>query len=416
MALLLLIAQGSAWAVSDGASHLFVNLQPSVYQIRVIDLGSGDKYTIGSGFLVSEQGHIATNFHVVSAFVHEPDKYQLEYVTHKEEVFDVELLTVDVVHDLAVLKAQSTSSEYLPLSETELMNGERIFSMGNPHDLGMTIIEGNFNGLLQHSRYRKILFSGSLNSGMSGGPAINRNGEVIGINVSTGGEQISFLVPVSHLATLLEKARGLEEPEYSKAFLGQSLFEDQERFYSGVLAKPFESEVLGEVRVATDLSDSLKCWGRSVDNESSDQPATYLGALQHCRSEDRIYLSRGFYLGAFYYDYEWLTTESLGALEFYHYVSRRYRHNTPGSSRSRENVGDYHCTNSVIELSQQSWKISTCLRQYQDYPMLFDATLLMVSVGYSDKALIAKIGASGISRENATQVFRRFMERIEWIQ
>ena len=55
--------------------------------------------------------------------------------------------------------------------------------MGNPHDLGMTIIEGTYNGLIQTSRFQKILFSGSLNSGMSGGPAMDDKGRVIGVGV-----------------------------------------------------------------------------------------------------------------------------------------------------------------------------------------------------------------------------------------
>lgn len=412
--MLALLGSNTVWAVTDSAATLFADLQPDVFQIRVMDRGSGDKYTIGSGFLVSDQGHIATNFHVVSAFVHEPDKYRLEYVTHEEAVFPAELLTVDVVHDLALLQGASASSGYLPLSDTDLVNGERIFSMGNPHDLGMTIIEGNFNGLLQHSRYRKILFSGSLNSGMSGGPAFNQKGEVIGVNVSTGGEQISFLVPVSHLAVLLEKARNLTEPDYSRAFIMDSLLQDQQDFYTEMLEQPFASELLGEVRVATELSDSLKCWGHSVDNKTSDQAATWLGVHQHCQSEDRIYLSSDLYIGEFYYDYEWITTDSLSSVPFYHYVSQRYRHNTPDSSYSREDVSDYSCTNAVIELSQLPWKISTCFRRYKEYPSLFDASLVLVSTRYGDKTLVAKIGASGISRDNATRVFRRFMERIEW--
>lgn len=414
--LFLYLACGQAWATDDLASTLFADAQSDVFQIRVVDVGSGDKYTIGSGFRVSSEGHIATNFHVVSAFVHEPEKFYLEYVTDTDEVFPAELLTVDVVHDLALLKSAQPSTRYLPLSQTGLSNGERIFSIGNPHDLGMTIVEGNYNGLLQHSRYRKILFSGSLNAGMSGGPALNQQGEIIGVNVSTGGEQISFLVPVSHLSVLLEQGRALSSPEYSKDALGASLLRDQATFYQEVLSQPFETEKLGDVRIARNLSESLKCWGHSVDDEEDDKPATYRGAHQHCQSEDRIYLSDRLYLGEFYYDYEWITTERLGAMPFYHYVEQRFVHNTPNSSYSLDDVSDYVCTDGMVELSQQPWKVSTCFRQYHEYTGLYDASLLLVSTRHSDKALIAKIGASGISRENAVQIFRRFMEAIEWTE
>ena len=202
-----------SWA---SATSLFSELKQTVFQIRVIDIASGDKFTIGSGFQISEQGHIATNFHVVSPYVHDPDKYRLEFVrttqskhaTSEEIIQPAQLLTFDVIHDLALLTINNTDNsqhDFLALSDQPLNKGDRIYSMGNPHDLGMTIIEGNYNGLLQASRYQKILFSGSLNPGMSGGPAINTQGKVIGINVSTQGSEISYLVPVSYLQALIKE-------------------------------------------------------------------------------------------------------------------------------------------------------------------------------------------------------------------
>lgn len=431
-----------SWAT---ATSLFSDLRQTVFQIRVIDIGSGDKFTIGSGFQISPQGHIATNFHVVSSYVHKPEKYRLELVrteesnnsNNEESIQPATLLTFDVIHDLAILnfdnshaldatleqKSEHESEQvFLPLSNQPLNKGDRIYSMGNPHDLGMTIIEGNYNGLLQASRYQKILFSGSLNPGMSGGPAINDKGEVIGINVATQGDAISYLVPVSYLQALKDKA-DLAQPlsteqasnlDYQQV-IHQALINDQAIFYSELLSQAFATDKLGEVEVANSISNSLKCWGHSTDTEDEDGTKNkYKGAHQHCVTEDQIYIDSNLSLGQFYYDFEWITSDELNPFQFYAVVAERYAHGSLNNTYQEQYVTEFKCVDDFITLAGHSWKASTCFRAYKDYPDVYDAKLLLASIDGTQKALIAKIGAAGISRDNATLLFKRFMESISW--
>ena len=436
--LLILISPQLSWGT---ATSLFSELKQAVFQIRVIDIASGDKFTIGSGFQTSAEGHIATNFHVVSSYVHEPEKYRLEFVRtassgdnssddnsssdSSSNIQAAKLLTFDVIHDLAILTindtpTQQTPNSFLPLSKQPLNKGDRIYSMGNPHDLGMTIIEGNYNGLLQASRYQKILFSGSLNSGMSGGPAINEQGEVIGINVATQGDEISYLVPVSYLKTLKANAellqqQGLSDELNYTQLIHQSLFKDQANFYADILKQAFNTEILGEVNVANKISDSLKCWGHSTDSEDDDSgEAKHKGAHQHCVTEDQIYIDSNLGLGEFYYDFEWITSEELNPFQFYNIIQQRYTHGSLSNTYQEKYVTEFQCADNFINVSDHSWKISTCFRAYKDYPDLYDSQLVMASIDGSQKALIAKIGAAAISRDNATLLFKRFMESISW--
>ena len=160
-------------APKDEAEKLFESHSQSIYQIRVIELATGNKAAIGSGFLIDNKGHIATNFHVVSNFVHQPSRYRLEYATVDGHTGDLELIDIDVVHDLAIARGDTGATRPVPLGHSKLSKGTRIFSLGNPHDLGLSVVEGTYNGLLEKSLFDKIFFSGSLNPGMSGGPTLN---------------------------------------------------------------------------------------------------------------------------------------------------------------------------------------------------------------------------------------------------
>ena len=397
---------------SKNAQQLFAQLREQVYQVRVIDIASGDKYSIGSGFQVSASGLVATNYHVVASYVHDRQKYRLELVHKDGETSSTELKEIDVINDLAILESEGLDSDFLPLGDTVLSQGDRIFSMGNPHDLGMTIVEGTYNGMVQHVRHEHILFSGSLNPGMSGGPALDPRGSVIGVNVAKGGDDISFLVPVDKLKALIERAgaTGDTETAYGER-IRQALYDDQQSFFQAMLARQFETVRLGDVSLPARLAPSLRCWGHTQD----DEEVYFVGAHQHCQSEDSIYVSESLYTGRMTYDYEWITTDRLNPFQFYQAVSTRFEHRDAYSSNDEKEVGNYICHQDTVAHGGQRWKVSTCFRPYLKYQGLYDASLLMVSIDRNRQALLAKYVASGISRQNAIELFKRVMESIEWI-
>jgi len=98
---------------------------------------------------------------------------------------------------------------FLPLRPGPLSKGERVFAIGHPLDLGLTIVEGNYNGYIETDFARRIHYTGAINGGMSGGPALDAGGGVFGVNVSviTGRQLVGFVVPARHIAPLLARAR-----------------------------------------------------------------------------------------------------------------------------------------------------------------------------------------------------------------
>ena len=175
----------------------------------------GSQTSVGSGFFVSGDGHIVTNFHVVSDAALKPERHDLVYVTADGREAPLQILQARRAARPRAAEGRPTPAprhfdalafrpEAQPLSQ-----GERIYSLGNPLDVGFAVTEGTYNGLVKRSFYPQIFFGGALSAGMSGGPALDQDGRVIGVNVArrVDGEQVSFLVPAASPRALLARGR-----------------------------------------------------------------------------------------------------------------------------------------------------------------------------------------------------------------
>lgn len=392
------------------ASTLFESLRALVYQVRIVDIASGDKTAIGSGFRIAGNGMVATNFHVVSLLIHEPTKYRLELIGDGGVTTIATVVAIDVLHDLAIVSDDQAATRHFALLADTLAQGERIYSMGNPRDLGMSIVEGNYNGLVTSSRFERLLFSGSLNAGMSGGPAFNRDGTVVGVNVATGGEQLSFLVPAKHLQALIEKAHREPAPRDFKVAMGQALLAEADSFYGDRADQPWRSERFGDLMLPRDLSPAMKCWGHNVD----DDDVAFEGFHQHCRSEEYLFIEDDFYTGNFSYSYEWMTTKKLNPLQFYTAVEDRYSHTPQDNAGDKKHVTNHRCVTDFVELDGTPWKASICLRRYKHYAGLHDASLVLVSLNANDRAAVIRMAATGIGRKPALGLFGKLMRSVTW--
>jgi serine protease Do len=185
------VGGGAAWAApgeapSSGlsapsvAEGIYAAAPSRLLQIRTLVAGAGSQSSIGSGFLVAANGLAITNYHVVSRVALEPKTYRLEYMAADGSRGDVKLLAIDLPNDLAVVRLDKRDSPFFAFDEAAmargLPKGERLYSMGNPLDLGFTINEGTYNGLVERSFNERIHFTGALNPGMSGGPTVLRRG------------------------------------------------------------------------------------------------------------------------------------------------------------------------------------------------------------------------------------------------
>ena len=400
-----------AQSMTDEAQRIYQAAHRSVVQIQVIDLATGKKTSIGSGFQFSPEGDMATNFHVVAEAVHAPQRFRVEYVRHDGLIGPVHVRAIDVIHDLAIVRSPESQKEYLPLGHSDLSKGTHLFSMGNPFDLGMSIVEGIYNGLMEDSLYKKILFSGSINPGMSGGPAFDKEGRVIGVNVATAGNEVSFLVPVEHLQELQDRvSAGPQAGDSWKTLMDKQLVENQGRYMRRLLNDPWNTLEVGEAKVPGEVLDIFKCWGKSEDKEKQLSNYAYI----QCSTSDNIFLSNGFSTGQILYKYLWITSKGLNPVRFYNFYQSRFQYPNPYENAGEDDVTNFKCDNNFVAIGGRATKVLWCARQYKKFPGLYDINLSLALTDRPDRGFMVEVVALGVGKTNAVEFARKFMKAIQW--
>jgi serine protease Do len=412
--LLLIGSRESVWA--DDAKSLFREYSNRIYQIRIIDRSSGKQASIGSGFLITAEGLLITNYHVISDYAHQPKRFNVEFVTHDGQQGALSLINIDVVNDLALLKLDVTPGYFIELADSLPAHGESIYSIGNPHDIGWTVIPGTYNGIAAYSFYERIHFSGSVNPGMSGGPVLNDSGRVIGVNVATAGNQLSFLVPLNRVAAFVQTSSETEfDVATGRDAIAQQLRTNQREVIGKLVDANWETAPFGDATVPSEIASQVRCWGYSDD----DPDISYSHAATTCNSEEQIHLSNGFTTGNVAYQFNWLESETLNAMQFYNMYSEKIAKAYADNEAGKEDVTEFVCHDGFIEsASLSSTKIVTkstfCVREYKKYPQLFDVLFFGASVHLETKALISHFTIAGVEKGLAIAFLRKFVESVRW--
>ncbi len=399
---------------TEQAEQLFNQLKPSLYQIKLIDKASGEKSSIGSGFQISKDGIIATNYHVISSFALHPKKYRIEYLDNQGNKGSLTLQSVDVINDLALVRRDvEQDMPFFQLSQSAPHKGEQLFSLGNPHDLGMIVVPGTYNGLKKESFNERIHFTGSINSGMSGGPVVNKQAEVVGVNVATSGNSIGFLVPHDKLVNLYQ-AFLQTPPESIEEQMAQQLTANQDKLMTEILSSPWQAKQLGK-QGSIPIIDVpfIRCWG---DSNADKADALILTAVANCSLDENTYLSSQFFTGSMEIEFRTMQAKNIGANKFYHLYQQQITRAGAGNRAGKDNVTEYQCHHDLVMPDNQAInnKSIFCTRAYKKFPDLFDVLYLSASVDKDKQALVSHFTIAGINQANALAFTRKFMEAVSW--
>ena len=404
--------------ISLSARKVYEQARSQLLQIRTVLKGRASQTSVGSGFLVSREGHIITNFHVVAEAALKPERHDLVYVTADGREAPLQILQLDVLHDLALLKAGDTAgpatgfdalsfrAEAQPLAQ-----GERIYSLGNPLDVGFAVTEGTYNGLVKRSFYPQIFFGGALSGGMSGGPALDGQGLVVGINVArrVDGEQVSFLVPAGFAAALL--ARGRDAVPIRTAAYGivtDQLMQHQQALTERFIAQGWKADTHPRYKVPVPVDTFMRCWGSSepsrtggLDLERSD-----------CVMDTRIFVG-DYTTGAISVRHEAYDGSKLGTLRFAARYAASFRNEAFTRLRG-EHQTKPQCHEDYLDRGGLPLRAVACLRAYKKLPGLYDLSVLVATLDQKQAGVQGRFDAQGLSFANAQRLAKQYLEAYAW--
>jgi len=184
---------------------------------------------LGSGVIVSEDGYIVTNNHVIA----EADEITV-MVNGSNKEYKAKVIGNDKDSDLAVIKIEAQNLEAITLSTIdEVKLGDVVFAIGNPFGVGQTVTQGIISALNKShvgiNKYENFIQTdASINPGNSGGALIDSRGALIGINAAilsqTGGNHgIGFTIPIDMVRNVVSKL--IKDGKVSRGFIGVNISE-----------------------------------------------------------------------------------------------------------------------------------------------------------------------------------------------
>jgi serine protease Do len=446
---------------SATARELFAKYKDRIVQVRVLLNAANEQSTLGSAFVVRDAGKdgalLITNYHVISALAIDPQKYRIELRRTSELTVKATLLAVDVVHDLAVLRSEPLPEgktwPTLALREQPAQQGERVFALGNPLELGFLISEGIYNGNVEQRIYEQMLFSGALNSGMSGGPAIDERGQVVGVNVATHsrGQLLSFLVPIRYARELLTRAEketsnvataasNVANPQTKasenadnkwrqdiarqllahQAFLVEKLLTPKGSSTEAVAAPNttvnaktehkagFTTQTLSGRTVQTLDGSLTKCWANARDSE---KPKFNRESL-NCSLNSGLYVTGSLNTGSMSLGHTLLRNEKLATAQFLNLENASSFGSRLGAIGGREMTRS-ECRDEFVRGKAHVYRAEVCLRAFKRFEGLYNMSVSVVQVDDSGERLKSSLTMNGFSFENAQRVSRQFLEMLQ---
>ena len=404
------VAAPVAPATSENARDVLTRVRPAVIQIKGFFGANTAQAFHGTGFAVAGDGVFMTNYHVVAQQVQYPDKYRLEYRTAEGKTGNITVLALDVRHDLAVVRAEGHAPARLKFEAVVPVKGERAFSIGFPLDVGLTITEGVSNGRVEDSFDPRIHYSGAINGGMSGGPALNAAGEVIGINVSgyRFEQLVSFLVPALHAQVLLDRSR---KQQPSAAALKKDVL-TQMRAHAGELLGALNGAIATQsssgYHLPAKLAPFIDC--NASGDPSPQQPVQVTGI--NCSAKAGLYVQQGLYSGDLKYSHYIMTTDKLDAWRFANRLSAVAT--ATGAYGSRRHVGPFACENRVVALKGFDASVMVCVRGYRKLDGLHDFTVRVSSLNGAKRGFASHLDMYGLEFDAGMNFIRRYVEAMEW--
>lgn len=417
-----------AFAENNQGKNIFNQLKPLMLRVKAADSLTSPKASYGSGFVVDKSGIVATNYHVISDFVMQPgDQWKIVVELENKKNIEGRLIAFSVADDLALVKIDKEFSSQVVLEKVTPSKGDRVFSLGLPHDINMSLIEGVYNGLLESGPYQIVHVSTPLNEGMSGGPSVNEVGKVVGVNDARilFSNNISFIVPSSRLELLLKGVDPLNLHFLTKKEAQVSLYSQLYKTQNLLVDSLFKTKTQ-KVEMwkghSISVPDYLKCW-----SEGKDEPQLpYILKHRICRLDHAQFVTDEFDAGSYSMDAKILDASKINRFSvdklwgdqgnLMDFLRSRTTKDFFGQLDTREILSSYECKKGFLKASfwgeMKDLRTGLCVRKYKKAENLYDFTFQWSDFSGPLKVTV-NIEHTTVSLENIKKLMAYWTERFQ---
>ncbi len=406
----------------SAAERIFASVPQRLLQIRTLVVGAGEPTSTGSGFLVGADGLAITNYHVVSQAALEPNNYRLEYAAADGGHGEVRLLAIDLPNDLAVVGLDKRDAPFFTFDdaavEGSVPKGERLYSMGNPLDLGFTINEGTYNGLVERSYSERIHFTGALNPGMSGGPTVNAEGEVVGVNVaknSAANSSASWCRRgsprrcCSGCATMrrnrprtFARRSAVNSAPGRRAFTNRSARTASVRSPWGRIRRPRRRRA-GSTARPRPMRASFRSRARASNS-------------MNCRSASGLFIANDLNTGLIQLSHSYIRAVGLNQFQFANFLTQQSQSRLIGGGAYRKWYTPQRCHEDFVATAaspdRPALRVVWCAQPYREFAGLYDVAVTAVTEDHGSEALVSRLGLQAVGYDDAVALSKRFLEAV----
>jgi serine protease Do len=199
----LLKSKGEVFKIKPTKRVTFPSSKEMLKEIKSSVVTVENREGFGSGVIISDEGYIITNFHVVE------EEKNVFVKMGKENKIKAEIIKVNSDYDLALLKIPTGNLKALNFAAQKADVGDEVYAAGTPLEksLGQTVTKGIVSGFREWNGVSFIQTDVSINAGNSGGPLVNDKGEIIGITTmkafGKGIEGIGFCIPAEEVIEMM---------------------------------------------------------------------------------------------------------------------------------------------------------------------------------------------------------------------
>ncbi len=387
------------------SNELFQNAKPSLFRVFSSISQTTPKSSYGTGFVVNaKEGLLVTNYHVVSSYFTDIKQQYKIFVEIEKERKEAQILDISINHDLALLKVKHRFPYQLSIRLDEPALGSKIYSLGLPNDLNMSITEGIYNGKLDQSIEGNIQMSNPINSGMSGGPTIDEHGQVIGVNVSylIGSNNLSFAVAKEHLLSLLTRSRQESKELKYSTILNRDIEAYQTKLRTSLKEEQLKSEELRNWKFR--IPDKImKCWADVRDTDNNNSRVFF----HQCSLSDAIFIDRDYYAGQINFA-TMIPEKKYSSPIWYNTILNSYFTNKTLLEHSLVDFLNREKTEKVSEQCSQSitvnkhniaFKLNWCIKAPVQFAPLAEISWRGASMGQDEERIIFSGRAKGFKED-----------------